>query len=116
VPTLTNTATGATTTVAEVLGYDATRPGGATEHPVVGSAVPDFTVRPAGPRRGRFELLATTRAAGVALELFLTRAGPFTLSGTGAPPTTFLVTGSAGLRFEGARTAIVSVEYTAVTP
>lgn len=116
-PTLTNLTTGAVATVHEVIGYDATRPVEVVEHAVIGSPVPDFTLRAARTRRGRFELLCTTRAAGVELERFLTASGPYRLTADGGlPPTVFLVTGSVGVRFEATHTAIVSVDYTAVTP
>lgn len=113
-PTLTNLATGATATVHEVIGYEATSPVRTIEHPVIGVAVPDFTVKPAGPRRGRYELLCTSRAAGVALEVFLREPGPFELAEATMPTTRFLVTGDVGLRYEASRTAVVTVDYTGV--
>lgn len=114
-PTLTNLSTAATADVAEVIGYDSTRPVEVIEHPVIGVPVPDFTIKSARTRRGRFELLCTSRAAGVALETFLSRPGPFLLTEDTMPPTTFVVTGSVSLRFERTATAVVTVDYTAVT-
>lgn len=113
-PTLTNLATSATATVTEVVGYEATRPSPTVEHVVIGSRVPDFTVKPAGTRRGRFELLTDTRAAGVALETFLRQPGPFELTEDTMPDTTFLVTGDVRLSFEGTHHAVVAVDWTGV--
>lgn len=115
-PTLINLATSASAAVDEVIGYESERPVEATEHPVIGSPVGDFTVKPARTRRGRFELLCKTRAGGVALEQFLSQGrGPFRLTEATMTATTFVVTGRVLLRYEGARTAIVTVEWTAVS-
>lgn len=114
-PTLTNLPTSATATLSEVVGYESTRPVPTIEHDVIGSRVPDFTVKPAGTRRGRFELLTDTRAAGVALETFLRQPGPFTLTEATMPTTTFVVTGDVRLSFEGTHHAVVGIDWTAVT-
>lgn len=119
--TLTQMPTSRSLPVLDVVGRETTTPVEWREHRVIGSGAPDFTTAPAQPRRGTHTLLCRTRTAGEAVAQLLRGPGPFTLSDVVAgsspsstPPSRFVVTGAVRVRYEGASTCLVDVEYTEV--
>ena len=117
--TLTHVATGETTTITDVLGYESSREVPTVVHTIIGRGNPDFTVKPAGPRSGTYRLFCLNETVAIALSKSLMRAGQFVLADTSTAiaNTTFVVTGNIGLELDDQTRirCIVAVDYTEVT-
>ena len=93
--TITNVPTGQSRTVRQIRTYMGSSGVGTLTHVVIGSGVPDFTIKPAQTRTGQFDLLCNNETDAINLWHFLEFSGPFTLADTDSSiaNTTFLVTG-----------------------
>lgn len=114
--TITHLSTGTARTVVQVLGYESTRAVDTIVHTVLGRGPADFTLKPAGPRTGTFELLTVDETDASALTQLLIRPGAFTLSDTDTnmADTTFTPTGPVTYRLDTQtyKRVIVSTAYT----
>lgn len=73
-----------TTTITPILidGYESVRASRNVKHDILGTAVPSFSLRPAGLRSGRLTALMEDRAAALALENVLAGANLLTFTDT----------------------------------
>lgn len=117
--TLTHTVTAEVVTIGAVLGYDSDAPVPTNVHTVLGRGTPDFTLRPAGPRTGTFELWCADETAALNLARVLKVPGALALADTvtNIADTTFMVTGPVrvSLDMQTQLRCIVSVQYTGTT-
>jgi hypothetical protein len=85
-------------------------------HPVIGRTLPDFTVRPIGPRTGTWHLLCATETTALQLEALLRTAGPFRLADTDTniADRTFVVTGRLAVQLDTTtqKVCTVTADYT----
>lgn len=116
--TLTQVPTGVSATIKVVTKFDYAIDVGTLVHRIIGSGIPDFTVKPAQTRAGTYEFLAENEAAAIALRDLLRTGGPFNLSdsGTAIANSTFMVTGRISLATDPTtqRVVLISVDFTEV--
>lgn len=113
---LTHTITAESVTVSMVIGYASDVDVPTVVHAVIGRGTPDFTLKPAGPRTGTYEMLCTNETAAINLRRLLKVPGALTLADTATSiaDTTFMVTGPVGLALDPVtlRRCIVTAPYT----
>lgn len=77
-----------------VLDYATTRRSRSLIHDVLGSGIPDVTLRPLGSREGTLSLFCLTRAAALALEALHRTGSVLTLTDPEVPPMGYVVDGA----------------------
>jgi hypothetical protein len=116
--TLTHLATAASATITVVTEYNSSTVVDNRVHTIIGSALPEYTLKPAQPRTGRFAFLCPSEAAALSLRSLLTSMGSFTLSDSVSTfsDMTFLVTGTISLEVDPQtlRVVIVGVDFSEI--
>jgi hypothetical protein len=117
--TVTNVPTGEAKTIALVRSYRTAVQVPTVVHDVIGSGTPDFTVKPAGTRRGTFEFLALDEGEAIRLASFFESPGPFNLADTATvvANTTFMVTGEVSIEVDSQtwKRCLVNVDYAEIS-